>query len=151
MKRLIITREPSSDEGTFGRGVLDADLSWDFIELPWRDDMPSVSCVPIGVYQASVIVSPHFQRRVYLLSDVPGRSAIEMHPANWAGDVTKGFYSDLRGCCAPGTARGRLYTHTGKLQAAVLHSAHALDQLLEATVCEPIEIEFKWRDEPCTS
>jgi len=146
LKRLVITREPSSDEGTFGRGVLDGDLAWDFIELPWRNNAPSSSCIPVGVYRASVIISPHFQRPVYLFANVPGRDAIEMHPANWAGDTSKGFWSDLRGCCAPGTARGRLYTRTGKLQAAVLHSAHALDQLLEATACEPIDIEFKWRE-----
>ncbi len=141
--KLVISREASQPEGTFSRGVLDDDLSWDFVELPWKGNAPEVSCVPAGVYHARLTHSQHFGRTVYLLEGVPNRAFIEIHPANWGGDKDAGFHSDLRGCCAPGTARGLLVTPGGKLQEAVLHSGLALDQLIEAAG-ESMSIEFKW-------
>lgn len=144
MKRLVIQREPSTDEGTFGVGVLNENEGqWQFIELPWRDNACDISCVPAGVYTARVFHSQHFQRDVYRLEGVPGREDVEMHPANFAGDVSKGWQSDLRGCCAPGMERGHLYNKAGHYQAAVLQSARAMEEILAATGGEPIEIEFK--------
>lgn len=144
MKRLTILRGESTDQGTFGAGTM-GDRLWAFLELPWRDNKPDISCVPPGVYLAQKIVSPHFGRDVYVLRDVPGRSAIEIHPANWGGDTAKGYHSDLRGCAAPGKQRG-LLTPPGSpwTQQAVLQSHHALDEILEETEGEDIEVEFKW-------
>ena len=143
MKRLCIYREESTDEGTFGYGAFtDGGPSWNFLELPWRDNQPNVSCIPAGIYTAHLIDSPHFQRKVFLLENVPGRSDVEMHPANWGGDTSLGYYSDLRGCCAPGIDRGMLTNPHGAMQAAVLRSSHALDQIIDHAAGEPIEIEF---------
>lgn len=143
MKQLIITREPSTDEGTFSKGVLDGDLTWEFVELPWKENLQGLSCVPAGEYIARIVHSAHFGRPVYLLENVPDRTAIEIHPANWGGDVELGLYSDLRGCAAPGTERGLLVTPHGKLQRGVLHSGLALDQLMEAAG-ETLSIKFTW-------
>lgn len=145
--RLVISREESTDEGTFSTGVLDGDLAWDFVELPWKDNLQGLSCIPAGEYEARLIQSPHFGRAVYVLEDVPGRSAIEMHPANWGGDVELGYYSDLRGCCAPGTDRALLVTPDGKLQRGVTHSKLALDQLMEAAG-STLTIKFTWIGQP---
>ncbi len=145
MKTLVITREESTDLGTFSKGVLDGDLEWDFLELPWRDNLPTISCVPPGSYLATLFHSQHFGRTVYQVHDVPGRDAIEIHPANWAGDRALGYHSDLRGCAAPGTARGELVTPKGTLQAGVLHSGLALDQLIEAAG-ERLMVSFAWRE-----
>lgn len=142
MKRLVLKREPFTDEGTFSVGVLDGDLEWQFIELPWRENKPSFSCIPAGLYTAKLIESPHFARTVYLIENVPGRDAIEMHNGNFAGDITKGFQSDLRGCCSPGTRRNFLVNRHGIPQRAVLDSRLALDQIIEATGGEAIEMEF---------
>lgn len=152
MKRLTITRDETGDEGTFSVGILtDGDRAlgqWQFVELPWRNNEPGISCIPEGVYRAHVIQSPHFARAVYLLEDVPGRDLIELHPANWGGDRSKGFHSDLRGCASPGMYRTVLTPpHHERPQAAVTGSCHALDLLMEATAQEPIEIEFRWADE----
>lgn len=142
MKRLVLQREPSTDEGTFSVGTFDGDLQWQFIELPWRDNKPNLSCVPAGLYTARIVQSAHFGRAVYLIENVPGRDAIEMHNGNFAGDITKGFQSDLRGCCSPGGKRDYLINKYGIPQKAVLDSRLALDQIIEATGGEPIEIEF---------
>ena len=49
-----------------------------------------------GIYQVAQYESPANKCRVWLLSGVPGRSFIEIHPANYP--------SELRGCIAPGTS-----------------------------------------------
>jgi hypothetical protein len=36
-------------------------------ELPWRDNAPSISCVPAGTYRAIFTNSPRFGRALYLL------------------------------------------------------------------------------------
>ena len=147
--KLTLIRDTTSDEGTFSIGTLtegDNKLGfWDFIELPWRDNLPLLSCIPEGVYHASVIDSPHFGRKVYLLSGVPNRDAVEIHPGNWGGDVTKGYWSDVKGCACPGMSRRELVPPRGtKLQKAIVSSSEALDQLMLATNGEDIEVEFRW-------
>lgn len=146
MKRLVITREPSTPEGTFSTGILDNDLSWRFVELPWHDNEPTRSCIPPGEYIARLTHSAHFGRTVYLLEDVPERSAIEIHPANFGGDRDLGFHSELRGCAAPGNDVAVLVTPAGKLQRAVTHSGLALDQLIEAAG-EIMTVEFRWQQQ----
>lgn len=51
--------------------------------------------IPVGIYNAKIYVSPKRNQNVILLENVPGRSFIEMHIANWA--------SQLEGCIAPGS------------------------------------------------
>ena len=149
MKHLTLIRDETSDEGTFSIGMLTQGENrlgwWDFIELPWRDNKPGISCVTPGLYIAKARMSPHFNRMVYELQNVPDREAIEVHVANWAGDVELGYHSDLRGCMAPGTGRGELVPPGGDMkQKAVLHSGIALDALFAATNGEDIQIEIAW-------
>jgi hypothetical protein len=148
VKRLTLIRDETGDEGTFSTGMLTEGEQrlgwWNFIELPWRDNAPGLSCIPPGMYYAHIIVSSHFHRDVYLLEGIPNRDAIEMHPANFAGDATLGYHSDLKGCMAPGTGRGELMAPNGIKQKVVLSSAKALDELIAATMSEPIEIVISW-------
>lgn len=69
------------------------------IELPWQNNRPHVSCIPEGRYllvqRSSVRMGQHL-----LVSSVPGRRFILLHPANNA-------LLELKGCIAPVT------THTG--------------------------------------
>lgn len=151
MKTLLIEREPSTDQGTFGTATLydddgatgayhqGLDISermsalahYQSLELPDRGNAHGVSCINPGTYHARLIDSPHFQRKVYLLEGVPGRSSIELHPANWGGDRTLGWHSDLRGCMAVGRGRGELTPpDTGIAQHAILSSTAALDELI---------------------
>jgi hypothetical protein len=53
-----------------------------------------VKRIPVGTYGLRLVDSPHFGRLVPQLVDVPGRTAIEIHPAN--------VPSELEGCIAVG-------------------------------------------------
>lgn len=149
MKLLTLIRDDTGDEGTFSVGTLtDGDTkldAWNWIELPWRDNEPDMSCIPPGIYRARIKHSDHFKRDVYLLEGVPDRSFVEMHPANWAGDTSLGLYSDLRGCAAPGIARGELTPpRRTSPQRAILQSNRAFEQFMRACGGEDIEMQILW-------
>jgi len=146
---LEIAREPSTEEGTFGKAELLGDDSldlvarWESLELPWFGNTPGVSCIPLGTYIAKVYDSPHFGRKVYLLQDVPDRQDIELHPLNWAGDASKGWYTDSKGCMGIGMSRGTLTPpDTGRAQNCILSSTAALNALLKFTNGADIEIKI---------
>lgn len=145
--KVLVLREPWTEQGTFGKlRILDErELEWDCIELPWRDNAPRISCIPAATFHAKLVDSAHFERKVYLFDGIPGRSAVEMHPANWAGDVGAGWHSDLLGCIALGMSRGTMTPPDKKRpQECVLNSKLALEQFIEATGGEDIEASFHW-------
>lgn len=61
------------------------------LELPWRDNLNNISCIPEGTYDCEKVVSPNHGLCV-LLKDVPNRTAILIHAGNFAasGDALKG-------------------------------------------------------------
>ena len=129
MRTLILTRFPSTDEGTFGRIKGDG-LSVRSLELPWKENEPKRSCIPLGSYTCKLVRSPKFGR-VYGLVNVLGRDHILIHAANLAGDSSKGFVSDLEGCIAPYLIEGRLVNNLGNEQRAGLSSRSALRMLMD--------------------
>lgn len=66
------------------------------IELPWRDNINSASCIPEGRYELAKRSSEKFGKHLILLN-VPKRELILIHAAN---DAVK----ELRGCIAPVSA-----------------------------------------------
>jgi hypothetical protein len=125
---VTITREQSTDQGTFGRlraeyigGVFECET----LELPWRENRRSLSCIPTGTYQCDWSHSGKFGK-VYRLRDVPGRTGILIHAGNYAGDKALGWKSDVEGCILLGMQRSEI-----KGQAAVLQSRHALHAFVE--------------------
>ena len=101
---VMICRRLRGCDGTFGL------VTWDGMEgrslvsgeLPWKNNQQGISCIPAGTYQIAKVFSPHFNREVYQVQNVPGRSDVEIHPANWMGDTSQGLKSDLLGCIAMG-------------------------------------------------
>jgi hypothetical protein len=149
MKLLTLIRDETGDEGTFSVGTLtDGDNRlgfWDFVELPWRDNRAQVSCIPPGLYNAHLTHSDRFKREVYVLENVPERSFIEIHPANWAGDKALGYHAELNGCLAPGLERGLLTPpHHNLMQRAVIQSERAFQQLMDALDGDDIEVHILW-------
>lgn len=124
MRTAILTRNTTGDEGTFGTLVTDSGFTCRTGELPWRDNATGTSCVPPGVYRVEWLPSPKFGL-CYHVEDVPGRSDVEIHAANWMGDASKGYQCELRGCIAVGEAVG---ITAG--QAALESSQEALVKLL---------------------
>lgn len=140
MKLATLQREPSSDEGTYGTLRFDGQQVYT-IELPWRDNQRQVSCIPPGRYECAIVNSPKFGR-VYEVKDVPGRSAVLIHSANLAGDLTKGWTTQLQGCIAPGERRGTMINASGKMQRAVLVSRPALRRFMQWASDEPFTLEI---------
>lgn len=90
---LAIQRETTHPAAS-GRLSIDGVPECDTLELPWRDNMSQVSCVPPGAYRLAWEGSLRFRRKTIRLKDVPGRWGILIHPANHT--------SELRGCIALG-------------------------------------------------
>lgn len=56
------------------------------LELPWRNNVQNVSCIPAGVYWASKYRSKS-KGDVVLLHDVYNRSYIEIHAGNYTRQI----------------------------------------------------------------
>ena len=110
MNSVEIVREASSHFGTFGilRAVYGSlSMTLHSGELPWKDNANSMSCIPPGRYWTTRYDSRRFGR-VYVVNDVPGRSGILIHPANWFGDSSVGHKTDVEGCIGLGLERTTL-------------------------------------------
>lgn len=83
------------DRGTNGVLYINDQKICSTIELPWRDNMTGISCIPEGTYKLAKRWSPKYKWHIHVLN-VPKRFWILIHPAN---DAAK----ELRGCIAPVT------------------------------------------------
>lgn len=63
------------------------------IELPWKENLRGISCIPEGRYRLETRYTPHRGNHIHV-QNVPGRSLILLHPASHA-------LTDLQGCIAP--------------------------------------------------
>jgi hypothetical protein len=68
-------------------------LSLKTIELPWKENKSSISCIPKGTYSVIFTLSPRLKKKTYRVVNVKGRDGILFHPAN--------FSNQLKGCIAP--------------------------------------------------
>lgn len=141
MIRLI--RNPSTEQGTFGVLILEDGTKYQTAELPWRDNERKVSCIPDGTYKVALVNSPRFGR-VYGLADVPGRSHILIHAGNFAGNVERGWVSDVEGCILLGTTRGLLKNVKGNAQQAVTSSKPALADFMHRMAGAPFDLTVSW-------
>lgn len=116
-------------------GTLNTDhQSFYTIELPWRENLANLSCVPGGTYELLPYDSPSHgptwclhnpALNVYGNWPCPegGRSSIEIHAANWA--------TQLLGCIALGIEdQPLLDPGTGEVEPAVENSRDAVAELI---------------------
>lgn len=83
------------DTETLGSLYLDGKMLCKTMELPWKQNQRSISCIPEGVYK--VIKQPPKPSRPYpyfRLPNVPGRSGILIHKIS--------YVSGLKGCIGVG-------------------------------------------------
>ena len=73
------------ESGTVGR-VLAGDWECYSIERPWLNNRPNVSCIPEGDYTCQPFSGNRFKDVVQIM-DVPGRTFILFHAANWPHEV----------------------------------------------------------------
>lgn len=108
MHRLDVRRMADHGQayGTFSAWDVDGRPFCYGVELPWNDNRRGLSCIPPGEYLAELYDSPA-HGLVYQLIDVPGRSNIQIHAANFGDLRDKDGDGDregnqLEGCLAPG-------------------------------------------------
>lgn len=136
MDRIRIERFESSDQGTFGR--LSADGFACFTgELPWRDNRSGVSCIPPGIYRVVWVKSPRLRRNTFRVMQVPGRSGVLIHSANFMGDRAARYRAQVEGCIALGE---RLGVMDG--QRALLLSAPAVRRFETLMGSKPFNLEI---------
>ena len=117
MDRIILERFLTSDQGTFGKIRIDEKIFYT-LELPWRDNHNNYSCIPAGIYECEISMSPHLKKRTYLLQSVNNRTGIRIHSANLAGDKTLGYRAQLNGCIALGLKIGVIEDQRGVILSA---------------------------------
>lgn len=133
MRKATLTTNPSTDDGTFGKLILDDGTVYFTGENIWADNQPGVSCIlpapkaPSITYLCRWFNSPK-HGWCYLITGTEGRSMCEIHSANFMGDPSKGKVDQLLGCIALGMALGRLEPVPGSevFQMAVLRSKDAI-------------------------
>ena len=107
MVTVKLQRLAYTEEGTFGT-LRTPVRSYFTLELPDRNNLPNISCIPIGTYVCSWTLSPRFKRKTYEILAVKSRSGIRIHSANFAGNAEKGFKKQLNGCLALGFKTGKM-------------------------------------------
>lgn len=129
-----LTRTESTFEGTFGTILTSSGFSCATGELPFRENEPNVSCIPIGTYAVCWGPSEKFVECYHVIG-VPNRTAIEIHAANFCGDINAGFRSDLLGCIALGMKVGIINGQT-----ALMESQKALQEFEAAMANQDFEL-----------
>lgn len=99
VKKVVLQRFESSEEGTFGR-INCGNFNCFSLERPVVVNRPNLDAIPSGVYMVTWTYSPHFKRPMYLVKEVKGRSGVRIHSAN--------LTSQLNGCISLGSKLGKL-------------------------------------------
>ena len=89
----LVLKRSYFEKGTNGALFINGQFLCFTIELPWKDNLRNISCIPEGTYEILPRHSKRFQNHLHV-QDVKGRSLILIHPANNA-------LKELRGCIAP--------------------------------------------------
>jgi hypothetical protein len=132
-----IFRLEQTDAATLGVLIVNGQMIGFSLELPWRDNRRSVSCIPPGVYTVRLREAWRRSRDhgpTYEVCNVPGRTGILFHPGNTIDDV--------EGCIAPGLAIGAIGDRRGVLNssAAFKRFREVLDGVSE-TLLHILKIE----------
>lgn len=64
------------------------------LERGWNNNSPNISCIPVGVYKVVLEWSHKYQKMLWEIKGVDGRSECKFHSAN--------YWWDLKGCIALG-------------------------------------------------
>lgn len=90
----ILMRTTSKENGTFGHMHLPDGTVICTVEQPWNDNKVGHSCIPAGTYTLRKRTSGVVERTTHgefkegwEVTDVPGRTYIMIHVANWPTDV----------------------------------------------------------------
>ena len=134
---LLLIRDTFTDKSVIGKLYCNAEFIAHTLELAWRDNEKSVSCIPEGIYNCRVRLARESASRDYvhlLVQDVPNRSYILFHRGNYP--------SDSRGCILTGTHRA--LTPDKILESKVAH-AYLMEYILGNQLSKEINLIIKNR------
>lgn len=100
MINLYLTRAYFT-EGVNGKLVHNGVLICETIELPWRNNKKSISCIPEGQYRIVKRMHPTHGAQLQVIH-VPNREGILIHPANFALRELQGCIAPVSKCTGPG-------------------------------------------------
>lgn len=103
MRIVYLIREAQRSDRDETLGWLYADgRSFATLELPWRQNLPNVSCIPAGDYVTSFLPrsASGKYRNVFHVTSVVGRAGILIHTGN--------VVAHTRGCILIGSKHGTL-------------------------------------------
>lgn len=115
---LTLQRQPSTPDGTFGQLFRNGQQICVTGELPWLNNEPDKSCIPLGLY----LCIPHdsiAHPQTWEFTNVPGRSEVLLHNGNSP-------LKDSLGCVLVGNTYGVVDG-----MKAVMNSVLTLDKLRE--------------------
>ncbi len=94
-KGMLLERLIFTDQSTLGEISMDGQYFCKCLELSCRKgDEGGRLAIDPGRYEIKITYSPRFKRDTAEIMNVPGRTGIRFHPAN--------YYTQLDGCVAPG-------------------------------------------------
>ena len=82
---LLIIRDTSTEKSTIGKLYINGEEFCNTLELPWKGNQRSVSCIPAGQYKVRLRFAKESSSRKYthlLVQDVFNRSYILFHRGN---------------------------------------------------------------------
>lgn len=89
--RVLITRINDNGVQTIGKLTVyngfDVVFECDTLELPYKDNMRSKSCIPTGKYKVITSFSNKYQKPMYEILDVKDRAGIRIHSGNYNTDI----------------------------------------------------------------
>ena len=97
---LLLIRDTFSENSILGELFVNGERMCDTLELPYKDNQKSISCIPAGEYSVRLRPARQSATRDYLhllVQDVKDRSYILFHRGNTA--------KDTRGCILVGQSR----------------------------------------------
>ena len=112
---LLIIRDEFTDKSIIGKLFLNGEWLCDTLELPYRDNQRSISCIPAGLYKVRLRTARESATRNYLhllVEDVKDRSHILVHIGN--------FPKDTKGCILVGIGREQDFVKNSRLAMELL-------------------------------
>ena len=84
--KLRLFRESYTDEETTGTLTVERELMFRTLELPWKGNKRTISCIPEGTYEWEMRHSARFGQHIHI-KDVPNRTLILIHVGNTTDDI----------------------------------------------------------------
>lgn len=133
---VVLNRFVSDEKQTLGTWTVVMNNVIEFVcktlELPNKDNAAQVSCIPSGVYDCVYSFSPSMKKYTYEILNVPNRSGVRIHSANFA--------TQLRGCVALGSSHKDI---NSDLQLDVIHSGDTIKQFEKLMDYKPFKLIIK--------